>query len=914
MPESATITRACRKCGAVDSRDGADKLCSACLLEAALDDEDIDSGTPDVLMDFGDYELLQELGRGGQGVVYRARQKGLNRVVALKVIGLGHWATEAHLKRFRLEAEAAAQLDHPSIVPIYEIGERDGACFFSMKFIEGGQLDELVKPTPLSIREAAQLVAKVARTVHFAHEHGVLHRDIKPGNILLDKKGEPHLTDFGLARLVEKESNVTRTMDVLGTPSYMAPEQAAGRNEHLTAATDVYGLGAVFYHLLTGQPPFAGGTTYDTIRLVMETEPRSPRLWNPKVDRDVATICLKCLEKDRTRRYPTALAFAEDSERWLRHEPILARPSGVAIRTIKWVRRNPTLAFGAPLLAALATALAITLWQKAETTVMPAGVAVLPFENLSTASEDTLLADGLQDEILTKLGKVAGLKVISRTSVMSYRGERNIRKIGDALRVSHVLEGSVQKADGRIRVNAQLIDTRSDSHVWAESYERNYSEVFALVNELAERVATQLRAKLSSAEKDAINNKPTNDLEAYELYVRARPLIQKSSTDEPDLLDRLARGVELSEKAVARDPNFALAYCLSTEANLLLYWIPGRIDPSLRDRAEAALRKAQSLAPEAGETHLVQGLFHLYANRDFDHAMEELEVAGRLLPNNADVFRTSARIERRLNRWSEALRHFTKASELDPREPSRLSEVILTYRFLRRYHEADQTADHGIAIFPEAADQFWRSKSEAALDRGDIPQARVALDKISKPQSLPWLSFSVLFFEGHYVEAEKVAAAEWKDDASIRYTALAVVSAVRAQHDSDKIRKYCLEARRAYEQPVSNSPPEPVMLSEAGVIDAALGRKEEAIAECRRAVALRPVARDALEGPEFASNLAVAYVWLGEHDQAIEQLSSIVNLPHGPSYGELKLNPCWDSLRNDPRFQKILEAAAKTLL
>ena len=275
--------------------------------------------------ELGDYELLEEVGRGGQGVVFRARQKSLNRIVALKVIGLGQWATKAHLKRFRLEAEAAASLDHPCIVPIYEVGERDGQCYFSMKFVEGGQLDEVVKQAPVSIRQAVELIAKVARTVHYAHEHGILHRDIKPGNILLDAKGEPHLTDFGLARLVESESTVTRTLEVLGTPSYMAPEQAAGNNAKLTSATDVYGLGAVLYQLLTGHPPFAGGTTYETIKLLLETEPRPPRLWNPKVDRDLSTICLKCLEKDPQRRYSSALALAEDLERWLKHEPIQAQ-------------------------------------------------------------------------------------------------------------------------------------------------------------------------------------------------------------------------------------------------------------------------------------------------------------------------------------------------------------------------------------------------------------------------------------------------------------------------------------------------------------------------------------------------------------------------------------------------------------
>ena len=387
-----------------------------------------------ILGELGDYELLEEVGRGGQGVVFRARQKSLNRIVALKVIGLGQWATKAHLKRFRLEAEAAASLDHPCIVPIYEVGERDGQCYFSMKFVEGGQLDEVVKDAPMSIRQAVELIAKVARTVHYAHEHGILHRDIKPGNILLDAKGEPHLTDFGLARLVESESTVTRTLEVLGTPSYMAPEQAAGNNAKLTSATDVYGLGAVLYQLLTGHPPFAGGTTYETIKLLLETEPRPPRLWNPKVDRDLSTICLKCLEKDPQRRYSSALALAEDLERWLKHEPIQARRTGVVRRGKKWLQRNPTAAGIAVLSLALIAAVGVIVWKTDLFRRPPtAGIAVLPFENLSNDREDASFADGVQDDLLTKLAKIADLKVISRTSVMGYRGKQNTRQIGNEL-------------------------------------------------------------------------------------------------------------------------------------------------------------------------------------------------------------------------------------------------------------------------------------------------------------------------------------------------------------------------------------------------------------------------------------------------------------------------------------------------
>src|SRR5438876_8171745 len=330
-----TAVKFCRKCGAAIPPDSPQHSCGACLLETALGpveperEINIDLASSPMLMDFGDYELLEQIGRGGQGVVFRARQKSLNRIVALKVIGLGQWATEAHLKRFRLEAEAAASLEHPGIVPIHEVGERDGSCYFSMKFVEGGQLDAVASRETMPPRRAAELIAKVARTVHYAHEHHILHRDIKPGNILLDQKGEPHLTDFGLARLVETESTVTRTMEVLGTPSYMAPEQAVGSNASVTSATDIYGLAAVLYQLLTAHPPFAGGTTYETIRLVLDTEPRQPRLLNPKIDRDLNTICLKCLEKDPKRRYSSALALAEAVERWLKHEPIQARHTGV---------------------------------------------------------------------------------------------------------------------------------------------------------------------------------------------------------------------------------------------------------------------------------------------------------------------------------------------------------------------------------------------------------------------------------------------------------------------------------------------------------------------------------------------------------------------------------------------------------
>ncbi|MFN2540956.1 MAG: protein kinase [Chthoniobacterales bacterium] len=922
--------RLCRKCGATVPPNSPQQSCSACLLEAGLDGAENDGATdvdpstalrtgrtPEpLLMDFGDYELIEKIGRGGQGVVFRARQKSLNRIVALKVIALGHWATESHLKRFRLEAKAAASLDHPGIVPIYDIGERDGSCYFSMKLIDGGQLDEVVRREPMSIRRAVELMAKVAGTVHFAHDRGILHRDIKPGNILLDHDGEPHLTDFGLARLVESESTVTRTMEVLGTPSYMAPEEAAGHSKDLTAATDVYGLGAVFYELLTGHPPFAGGTTYQTIRMVLETEPRKPRLWNSKVDLDLETICLKCLEKDPQRRYASALALAEDLERWLRHEPIVARRTGILRRTGKWVRRNPTAAALMVSCAGL-IALAAFLFLNREPGVPPTGIAVLPFANLSNEKDGAFLADGIQDDILTKLAKIADLKVISRTSVMEYRGERNVRKIGSALRVSHVLEGSVRRSDGRIHLNAQLIDARTDRHIWAEQYDRDLRDVFSIQSELAQNIASQLSTKITRAEKAAIETKPTRDLQAYELYLRAKELVHNTTMNNSGSVEIFSEAIDLLQKAVARDPNFALAYCLLAEANLNLHWKYESV-LGARDRAETALQAARRLAPDTGETHLAEALFFYWGNRDYDRALESLEQAARSLPNSAVVFLLSARVEQRLGRWRDVLRHVAKGAELDPRDWQVRDQAITANMLLRNYEAVDRAADRAIADLPERADYFQFWKANTALQKGDLKTMRALLTNVPIPhREFWWQQWNLAIGDHNFPEAEKilklVAEQHLPDDARTPRIWFEALTA-RAEGQTEPARAAFEQARQHYVALLRdrrNAQPE--LLAQLAIVDAMLGRKEAALQEGRRAVELRPITKDALAGPEIVRALAIVYSLVGESDRAIEELSTVVKMPGDLSYGELKFAPWWDQLRSHPRFGQILVEAAKPI-
>ena len=635
----------CAKCGATVFADSPRGFCSVCLFKTGLgsleEDGDGEHELARLDIEFGDYELLEEIGRGGQGVVYRARQKSLNRTVASKVIGLGQWSSTPHLKRFRHEAEAAARLEHPQIVPIYEIGERDGSCYFSMKFIEGGQLDQILKREPMSPRPAAELLVKIARTVQFAHEHGILHRDIKPGNILVDKNGEPHLTDFGLARLIEQQSTVTNSFDVLGTPSYMSPEQAAGRTKELTPAADVYSLGAVFYEILTGEPPFAGGTTYETIRMVLESEPRNPRTRNPKVDAELETICLKCLEKDPARRYQSAAALADDIERWLRHEPIQARRTGMFTRGRKWLQRNPTTALVAALLAGLIAAVAVIVSKSDLFRPMPSsGVAVLPFENLSGDPDNAYFAEGIRDEILTRLAKIAELKVISRTSTQRYQSKpRNLREIAKQLGVANILEGSVQKGADQVRVNVQLINAQTDSHLWADTYDRKLTEILGVESEIARRIAESLQAKLTGREEQELAVKPTNNPEAYDAYLRGLAYSLKPFTTPGNSLG----AQKYLREAVKLDPKFALAWALLSYVDASGY-LTLVLQPTiaLRDEAQQAAETALTLQPNLGEAVWANGYYQYACLKDYDTAVRYFEQARRFLPNSSRILESLA--------------------------------------------------------------------------------------------------------------------------------------------------------------------------------------------------------------------------------------------------------------------------------
>jgi TolB-like protein/Flp pilus assembly protein TadD len=690
-----------------------------------------------------------------------------------------------------------------------------------------------------------------------------------------------------------------------------------GNNAAVSSATDVYGLGTVLYELLTGQPPFSGGTTYETIHLLLESEPRQPRLLNRKVDRDLSAVCLKCLEKDPRRRYSSALDLAEDLERWLRHEPIRAKRSGFFTHIRKWVQRNRIVAALISLSLILAGGLSLMIWERESVRRIPAGIAVLPFENLSDNKEDAFFADGVQDDILTKLAKIADLKVISRTSVMGYRGKRDLRQIGRSLGVSHVVEGTARRFGSKVHVNAQLVDTRTDIGVWADEYERDLNDAFAIPSEIAQKVAGELHAKVSAAEKAAIQQPPTNDLAAYDLYVRAHNLLLTSfsSAARPKLL----QAADLLNQAVARDPLFFQAYCQLSHTHGLLYLLGVDHTPERLAAMEAAVQAAFRLRPDAGEAHLARAENLYFGYLDYNGASVELELARRSLPNNPQVFAVQGYIQRREGRWDESTRNLERAIDLDPRNFYMLQQIAISYGLLRRYADETSVLRRALAIEPDDVNTKVALAAVQFHSKADTRPLHQTIDSIraTNPDALPnvandWLSCALA--ERDVSEATNALNAFGEvplTDYGVHANRPLIEGILaRMIKDEDEARTAFTVARALQERAVQDEPDYGPPVCVLGLIDAALGRKEEALREGRRAVELLPVEKDAINGPLMIKYLAMIAAWAGDKDLACEQLAIAVRPPSTVSYGQLKLEPDWDPLRGDPRFEKIIASLA----
>ena len=931
----------CPECGSA-SRVGR-SLCLSCMLSAGVGanghDGDLSNEASakaetldDVLGELevcdadwriGNYQILEEIGRGGMGVIYRARQRHSRRIVALKRILSYHADSQETLARFRREAQAAASLDHPNVLPIYEVSEcDDGIPFFSMKFAGGGSLLDEAPALRGEPRRAVALVAKVARAVQYAHGQGILHRDLKPGNILLDGRGEPLVSDFGLAKWLDTSSHLTRTLTIFGTPGYIAPEQVNGTVGKLGPASDVYSLGAILFDLLTGRPPFLGEHALKVIQQASEKPAPKLRTLVPVLDRDLETICAKCLEREPGARYRSAGDLAEDLERWLEGRHIIARPVSPAMRALRWTRRNPVVAGMAALLLALGSTVGVMIWN-GEMAGAPAasGIAVLPFESLSSDKENAFFADGVYDGVSTKLAKVANLKVISHNSVAKYRGARNTQEIGRALDVAYVLEGSVRRETGRIHLNAQLIDTRTDAHVWAQEYDRDLSDVFALQSEIAQKVADQLGTEVSAAEKVEIQEPPTTDLVAYDSYLRAKDLIEGISFS-PRAKEDLTQAVQLLDQAVARDPLFFLAYGELAGAHDRIYFLGFDHTDARLKLSETAIQSIRRLRPDSGETHLALAQHLYWAYQDYDRAKQELAVSRHTLPNESRIPLLSGYIYRRQGLWEKSLEEMKQALALDPRNFSILQQISLTYEALRRYKEMAATLDRALTISPKDVPTRVQRAWVDLQSHADPKPLHTTIETIlaEDPNAGPVLVNQWLFLalrERDSIAAQRALSAIPVDgggcyDENIPFpNGWCEGLTARFRGDEPAARAAFNSARKELKQTVRNQPDYAAALCALGVLDAALGNKQDAIREGLRAVELMPVSKSAIEGPMLIEYLAVIYGWTGDKDHAIERLAEATKLPGGSlSYGDLRLNPLWDPLRGDPRFETIVSSLA----
>jgi serine/threonine protein kinase/tetratricopeptide (TPR) repeat protein len=889
---------------------------------------------------FGIYEIdchadgsFYELGRGAMGVTYRATDTSLQRKVALKIIKMDVAERSADAReRFVREARTAAALRHEHIATVHQFGMRleTGQYFYAMELIEGETLDERVRRAgPLDARTTIEIAQQVTSALMAAEKHGLVHRDLKPANLMLvdaDEAGatpsdrnrsrqnqtqdslkgsipQVKIIDFGLAKAFQATTDPkSLTHDrFVGTPAFASPEQF--EHSTLDVRSDIYSLGETLWFALTGKTPFAGRTLSEIHRAQKSNVLPIEQLKAAHVPHRLRSLLA------------SMLAF-EPASRPGTHE--LAERLQCCSPEARSARRTRLALASAAMLV-----LGIAVYFVFQTPPIQSGpaksIAVLPFENLSPDPNNVYFAEGVQDEILTRLASVADLKVINRSSVIRYssRDARDLHKIGQQLGVGRIVEGTVQRASNRVRVNAQLIDVSTNRTLWGQSYDRDLADVFTIQSEIATSIARELQASLSPREKSVIEQAPTSDIAAFELYARAKDLLA-SRNARANLLE----AADVLSKAVARDPSFFKAYCLLASTHDRIYFFGDDHTPARLASAEAAIETAFRLRPEAGEAHLAraQNLYRGYLN--YDGALAELEIAAKTLPNDAGVFELKGYIQRRQGKQEEAVRSLERAIALDPRNSFTLQQIALSYRHLRRFAEQKSILDRALAIEPNdldtkleraAVDFYWKADPHPLHQMVD--SIRAANPGATQDIVDFWLMYALA--ERDAVAAKDAVIAGGKDppftDEAVTFSPLFMEGVIARLTKDDTAARAAFTAARVEQQKIIESPESygPV-LCVLGLIDAALGRKEEALREGRRAVELLPVEKDPINGITLIKYFAMIAAWVGDKDLASEQLAVALRPPSRITYGELKLLPYWDPLRGDPRFDKIVASLAPT--
>jgi serine/threonine protein kinase/Tfp pilus assembly protein PilF len=864
------------------------------------------------------YEILThpdgsfvELGRGSMGITYEAIDTNLQFPVALKVIDFRSAGLETNRDRFLREARAAAKLRHPHVASVFRYGVRENnQCFYAMELVEGETLEERVQRCgPFSITDSLEVIAQVARALEAAEQHGLVHRDLKPANLMLlhEPRINTKVIDFGLASIANSKEPIEQIADgFIGTPAFASPEQFAGKK--IDQRSDYFSLGSTLIYLLTGDPPFMAAQIPELARQIMNPWPVIKRLRVGGLPSPVCKLAATLLSPDPKDRPQNGQALVK---------AIAECRRACTTDGSKRIRLKTYWATVAVLSVIIGGALYLFQKEFFNQDSTAKSIAVLPFDNLSPDKDASYFADGVQDDILTNLAKISDLRVISRASVQGYRNPASRplpREIGQALHVHYLLNGSIRREGNRIRVTAQLQEAESGRELWAERYDGELTDIFAIQTELTETISHQLQAKLSPAEKGSLGEIPTRDLAGYELYLHAKELFANyyETTQGWEPLDSAVR---LLNEAVVRDPSFALAWCCLASVHDCAYWFNEDHTDSRRALAESALQKALSLRPDLGEIHLAAGFHLMVTTRDYAAARRELEIARRTLPNSAALFGMLGKIESQEGRWRDGAEDYQRASALDPKNLNLIIARCLLYEYHRQYDELRRIADEaaGLGVNNQAIDLI---KAEAAWqERGDTAAYHPLFDGPTGPlrdgARATIVRIHCALVDRNFQGAEAILAADPRQEFEggeerliCREFALGWIK--KASGDATAAKIAFANARPLQLAYVQKSPDDPNPLMMLAYTDAGLGNKDASLSEARKAATMRSISQEAIDGSQLATDLAEVYVWVGQFDSAIDQLETLVLVPGALNSGDLTKMPEWDPVRTDLRFQKLL--------
>src|SRR6266436_4208335 len=881
----------------------------------------------------GHYRIESLIGVGGMGEVYLARDERLGRKAALKLLPDSLTTDETQLSRFKNEARSASALNHPNILTVYEIGAEGNRQFIATEFIEGVTLRASIARGRIMPHAALEIAVQVASALAAAHEAGVVHRDIKPENIMLRPDGYVKVLDFGIAKLTERRPTSddhtvettavlqTRLGLVLGTAHYMSPEQARGQK--VDARSDIWSLGVVIYEMIAGNPPFRGETPSDCIASILTTEPPPLSGVLPDVPLKLESILQKALRKNSEERYQTIKEMLADLrilKGELEAESSLPQTKARAesiVNKIKRHKRGVLLTLAAALLAAAAFAYSFYFLAQVPSP-NEKSIAVLPFENRSEDKSNAYFTDGVQDEILTRLSKIGDLKVISRASAQRYKNtSQKLSEIANQLGVANLLEGSVQKTNDQVRVNVQLIRAANDSHLWAETFDRKLTDIFSVESEVAKAIADKLRAKLTGQEEQVIAAKPTDNLEAYDAYLRGLAYTLKTLFTPANLLG----AQKYLREAVRLDPKFALSWALLSYVDARGY-LTTNLQPTvaLREEAWQAAETALTLQPNLGEAVVAKGYYYYACLKDYDTAVRYFEQARPLLPNNSRIPESLAYVERRRGQWDRSESYFNEAERLDPRNVSLLTTHAGTYKMLRRFPEALRKFDQVLNITPDDVD-ILAEKASIAQAEGDLPRAAALLAPLhpnaDHTGALETQVYQAILERRPAQIIPRLKAILAEPDPALGYFIgelrfwLGWAQEVAGDHAA--AQESWRQARSELEPFLKEQPDNWILMGDLALTNMGLGDKAAALALSERAMAANPIEKDPLTGPWSLEILARVAAQMGEPDCAIAALQKLLSMPYAGSLSTtmpltpalLRLDPMFDPLRNDPRFQKL---------